>query len=125
MADLENRVDKLEERVSSIEITVEKLSQKVDDFIGEMKDFKTEMRQQNEMRAAEIARVDAKIEKLREQREEDNAKHAADIKELNQKIDSKFDNVSKEIRGMAITTILGVGAIVAGVMGFAWAIFSK
>ena len=115
----------LENRVSNLETKFEVFVQEMRDFKEEMRDFKAEMRQQNEMRAAEIARVDAKIEKMREQREEDNAKHAADIKELNQKIDSKFDSISKEIRSMAITIILGVGAIVAGVMGFAWAIFSK
>lgn len=118
MAELESIVNGIETKISNIET-------KVDMFIGEMRDFKNEMRKQNEMRAAEIARVDAKIEKLREQREKDNAKHDADIKELNQKIDNKIDNIAKEIRSMAITTILGVGAIVAGVMGFAWAIFSK
>ena len=108
----------------------------MDMFIDEMRDFKNEMRQQNEMRAAEIARVDAKIEKLREQynadmkafakqREEDNAKHDADIKDLNKKIDEKFDKMSSQFHNTAITTLLGVGGIVAGVMGFAWAIFSK
>ena len=114
MADLENRVSNLET--------------KMDMFIDEMRDFKNEMRQQNEMRAAEIARVDAKfeakMEKLREDREKDNAKHEADIKAINERIDAKVakieekvDSISREIRGMAIATILGVGAIV-------WAIVS-
>ncbi len=73
MAELESIVNGIETKISNIET-------KVDMFIGEIRDFKNEMRKQNEMRAAEIARVDAKIEKLREQREKDNAKHAADIK---------------------------------------------
>ena len=112
MADLENRVGSLET--------------KIDMFIGEM-------RQQNAMRAAEIARVDAKIEKLREQRERDNAKHEADmkaiakqrekdnaqhnedIKDLNKKIDDKFDKLSSQIQNMAIAAVVGVGAIVAAV----------
>ena len=115
MADLENRVSSLETKVSVIET-------KVDMFIEEM-------RRQNEMRAAEIARVDAKfeakMEKLREDREKDNAKHEADIKAINERIDAKIDTISKELRGMAIATILGVGAIVAGVMGFAWTMFAN
>ncbi len=110
MADLESRVDKLETKGSSIEVTVEKLSQKVDDFIAEMKDFKTEMRDRDNQRAAEIA-------ELRQQ-------HNADVKEINKKIDEKVENISKEIRGIAVATILGVGAIVIAVMGFSWAIFA-
>lgn len=120
MADVENRVSSLET--------------KFDMFIAEMRDFKNEMRQQNAMRAAEIARTDAKIEKLREQREKDNAKHEAemkaiakqrekdnerhndDIKELNKKIDDKFENLSSQIHIMSVTTILGFGAIVWAVV---------
>ena len=105
MADLESRVGSLET--------------KIDMFIGEM-------RQQNAMRAAEIARVDSKIEKLREQhekemkaiakqREKDNEKHDDTIKELNKKIDDKFDKLSSQIQNMAIAAVVGVGAIVAAV----------
>ena len=100
----------LENRVSSLETKFEVFVQEMRDFKEEMRDFKTEMRQQNEMRAAEIR-------ELREQREKDNAKHDADIKELNQKIDDKFDKLSSQMVTMSITTILGVGAIV-------WAVFS-
>lgn len=103
MADLENRIDKLETRQNQIENKVDVLATKVDMFIQEI-------RQQNQMRAAEIA-------ELRQQ-------HNADMKAVNEKIDAKFDNITKEIRGMAVTTILGVGAIVAAVMGFAWAVFT-
>ena len=107
----------LETRVSSLEKNFEIFVQEMRDFKDEMRDFKAEMRQQNEMRAAEIARVDAKIEQLRE-------KHDADIKELNQKIDEKiskiedkFDKLSNQFHTTSIATILGVGAIV-------WAIVS-
>lgn len=131
MADLENRVSNLET--------------KFDMFIGEMRDFKNEMRKQNEMRAAEIARVDANFEKMREQynadmkalakqrekdnakhyadmkalakqREEDNAKHAADIKAINEKIEKNFDNMTSQFHTTSIATILGVGAIVWAVV---------
>ena len=120
MADLENRVSNLET--------------KFDMFIGEMRDFKNEMRKQNEMRAAEIARVDAKFEKMREQynadmkalakqREKDNAKHEADIKAINERIDAnvekieeKFDKLSNQFHTTSIATILGVGAIVWAVV---------
>lgn len=109
MADLESRVGSLET--------------KIDIFIGEMRDFKNEMRQQNQMRVAEIARTDAKIEKLREQhekdmkaiakqREKDNERHDDTIKELNKKIDDKFDKLSSQIQNMAIAAVVGVGAIV-------------
>lgn len=126
----------LENRVNSLETKFEVFVQEMKDFKDEMRDFRTEMRQQNVMRAAEIARVDEKIEKLREQREKDmrelaeqrekdNAKHEADMKEINQKIDDKVDSITKEIRTMSITMILGVGAIMTGVMGVAWAMFGN
>lgn len=106
MADLESRVDKLEENQYRMKTDIDVWAARVDAFIQEMKDFKTEMRDRDNQRAAEIARTDAKIEQMREQ-------HNADMKEI-----------TKEIRGMAITTILGVGAIVAAIMGFAWAVFT-
>ena len=86
------------------------------------------------MRAAEIARVDAKFEKMREQynadmkalakqREKDNAKHEADIKAINERIDAKvekieekFDKLSNQFHTTSIATILGVGAIVWAVV---------
>ena len=71
---------------------------KVDDFIQEMKDFKNEMRQQNQMRANEI-------EASRKRNDE-----------LNVKIDEKFEKILSQMQSMAIAVVVGVGAIVVGIM---------
>ena len=60
-------------------------------FIGEMRDFKQEMRDRDNRRAAEIA-------------------------EMNAKIDSKIDKLSTQIQNIAIVAVVGVGAIVWAVV---------
>ena len=105
----------------NIQSRVSSLETKFEAFMREMSDFKTEMRQQNEMRANEIRDLQKKHDAAQ-------AKHDADMKEMNQrfyakfdamdkKIDDKFDKISSQLQMMSVTTILGVGAIV-------WAIVS-
>ena len=117
----------VESRVSSLEKNFEVFMQEMRDFKDEMKDFRREMRDRDNQRAAEIARTDAKIEKLREQREKDmkaiekrrendNAKYDDAIRDLNKKIDDKFDKLSSQIQNMAIAAVVGVGAIVWAVV---------
>ena len=74
------------------------LAQEMHDFKEEMRDFKEEMRQQNQMRAAEIA----------ESRKRND--------ELNAKIDEKFEKILSQMQSMAIAVVVGVGAIVVGIM---------
>ena len=97
MADLENRVSNLET--------------KFDMFMEEMRDFKTEMRQQNEMRAAEIREMrqkhDADIKEIRQN-------HEADMKEIR----NSLDGMGKHVRNISIAAIVGIGAISASVIGF-------
>ena len=120
MADIEKRVDKLERGNSNLEKQVSNISTKVDAFVQEVRDFKTEMRnemrdfkqemrQQNEMRQAEII-------ELRKKQDAAQAKHDAEMKELNERIDSKFDKLSSQIQNMAIAAVVGVGAIVWAVV---------
>lgn len=115
---LENRVSHLETKVSVIET-------KVDAFIQEMRDFKTEMRHQNEMRAAEIARVDAKVEAMREKhnadmkalaerREKDAVKNETTANELRKEIHEGIKN----IQNLTIAAIVGIVAIGVGVLSF-------
>ena len=66
---------------------------KIDAFIEEMKDFKQEMRDRDNRRADEI-----------------NA--------LNVKIDEKFERILGQIQNMAIAAVVGVGAIVIGIVSF-------
>ena len=83
--------------------------EKFNAFIREMQDFKNEMRSQNLLRAKEIA-------ELRQKQDAAQAKHDAEMKALNEKIDSKFDKLSSQIQNMAIAAVVGVGAIVWAVV---------
>ena len=51
-----------EKRLNAVENKVTSLETKFDMFMQEMRDFKTEMRQQNQMRAAEIREIRASID---------------------------------------------------------------
>ena len=103
MADLETKVDRLDNRISFLEQQVSTVAAKVDMLIIESQQQREDIRRAQE-------------------------KHDADIKEMNQrfyqkfddidkKMDDKFDKLSSQMQTMALTTILGVGAIV-------WAIVS-
>ena len=94
--DVEQRVDRLETRF--------------DMFIQEMRDFKTEMRQQNEMRANEIR-------ELRQRQDAMQAKHDAEMREMNKKIDANAKEFTKQLHTNFIQTMLGVGAIMAAIGG--------
>ena len=74
---------------------------RVDMLVGEMRDFKNETRQQNLLRAKEISEL--------------GKKHDADIKEINTRIDEKFERLLSQIQNMAIAAV-GVGAVVAAVV---------
>ena len=108
-------------RVSNLETKFEMFMRLQDErfnsFIQEMRDFKIEMRQQNEMRANEIRDLQKKHDEEQAKREAAQAKHEADMREINKKIDDKFDKISSQLQMMSVTTIFGVGAIV-------WAIVS-
>ncbi|MBE8952352.1 MAG: hypothetical protein SR1Q7_04310 [Quinella sp. 1Q7] len=100
MTDIERDTER---RITALESNVKSL-------IAEMRDFKTEIRQQNQMRANELR-------DLQKRQDAAQRKHEDDIREINKKIDDKFDKISGQLQTMALTTILGVGAIV-------WAIVS-
>ena len=84
----------------------------------EMRDFKNEMRTQNILRAKEIAELNQKIEHAQEI-------HNADMKEVNDRIESKFDKLSGQIQNIVIAAVVGVGAVVVGVVSFVVSIVNK
>ena len=67
------------------------LAQEMKDFKDEMKDFKNEMRDRDNRRADEIAT-------------------------LNARIDEKFERILNQIQTMAIAAVVGIGAVVVGVV---------
>lgn len=88
------------ERISVIET-------KVDMFIDEI-------REQNRMRAAEIRAMDEKILKLQESTD---AKFG--------KLEEKIDSMDKHVRNLAVTAMIGIGAMVVAVIGITYAVISK
>ena len=101
MADLEKRVTTLEQQVNNV-LT------KLDMFI-------------EESRAAR-QRQDAEIRELRQRQDAAQAKHDADMKEMQKNIyakmdnmDAKIDGMGKHVRNMSIVTIIGIAAMVVAV----------
>ena len=107
-----------ERRISVIET-------KVDMFIDEM-------REQNRMRAAEIRALDEKILKLQESTDEK-------ILKLQERTDAKFDKIESKIgkleekidslgmhvRNLAVTAMIGIGAMAVAVIGIAYSVMNK
>ncbi|MBR0261993.1 MAG: hypothetical protein IJQ85_09415 [Selenomonadaceae bacterium] len=71
---------------------------KFNTFVEEMRDFKNEMRQQNQMRADEI----------REMRQ--------DMKDMQNRLDTKIDGIGKHVQNLTVTAMVGVGTSVIAVV---------
>ena len=90
--------------------------EKFNAFLREMQDFKQEMRQQNQLRAAEN-------EEIRQMTEAKNAEMRQSIKEIYQATDAKIseirqaiDGMGKHVRNISYATIAAVGAMVVTVL---------
>ena len=84
----------------------------------------TEQEKINSEVQMKLALQDAKFElfmhELQQQREDirqAQAKHDADIKDLNARIDSKFDSLSNQIHNLTIAAVVGFGALALAVGG--------
>lgn len=98
---------------ANLDVRVSVIETKVDAFIQEMRDFKTEMRDRDNQRAAEIR-------ELRQKQESDISEIRASITNLN----TKIDNVSDHVRNLAVTAMIGIGAMVVGVIGIAYSVIT-
>lgn len=92
MTAAEERIDKLETRFSTLEQQVATVAAKVDMIIEESQQQREDIRRARE-------------------------KHDEDIKEMNAKIDSKFDGLSNQIHNLTIAAVVGFGAIAVAVSG--------
>ena len=92
-------------KIKDIERRVDNLETKFEMFMQELRDFKTEMRQQNQMRAEEIREL----------------RQRQDI--MQERIDSKFDNIISQIHNLTIAAVVGFGAVAAAVGGLVFAAF--
>ena len=98
-----------EGRVTGLEQQVSAVTAKVDMLIQEMRD-------RDNQRAAEIMEI-------RQRQDAAQAKHDADMKEMNARFDAKFDKLSDQIHTMTIAAVVGFGAIAAAVGGLVFAAF--
>ena len=96
-----------ERRISVIET-------KVDMFIDEI-------REQNKMRAEEIRAMDERILKLQESTDEKFSK----MEEKFSNLEEKIDDIGKNVRNMALTAMIGIGAMVAAVVGIVYSVITK
>ena len=103
--------DNISERISVIET-------KVDMFIDEM-------REQNKMRAAEIRAMDEKILKLQESTDAKILKLQESTDAKFSKLEEKLDSMGKHVRNLAVTAMIGIGAMAVAVIGIAYAAVTK
>ena len=74
-----------------------------------------------------LAKVDMLVIESQQQREDmrrAQEKHDADIKALNERIESKFDKLSSQIQNLTIAAVVGIGAIVIGGGAIIWSAIS-
>ncbi|MBQ4494740.1 MAG: hypothetical protein II968_03130 [Selenomonadaceae bacterium] len=77
--------------------------------------------------ATVAAKVDMLVIESQQQREDmrrAQEKHDADIKALNERIESKFDKLSSQIQNLTIAAVVGIGAIVIGGGAIIWSAIS-
>ena len=98
MADIEERVTEVEKKQAVADA-------KFDAFMQEMRDFKTEIRQQNEMRAKEIADIRAETDRKLEK-----------IDERFDKMYSKIDSINHYAHQMFIAAAIGIAAMILTVV---------
>ena len=80
---------RFEKRLSNVENRVTSLETKFEMFIDEMRDFKSEMRQQNEMRAAEIREIRSSINGIQ----------------------NRIDDMGKHVRNLTVAAMVGMGTM--------------
>ena len=108
MTDIERDTER---RITALETNMNNL-------IAELRDFKTELRDRDNRRAAEIMEI-------RQRQDAAQAKHDAEMHEMNQwfyakfdaidakfdKMDAKIDGIGNHVRNITVATIIGVATI--------------
>ena len=114
MAKQESNVTDLQRHSAIQDARISNLETKFEMFMREMSDFKQEMRQQNEMRTAEMRDRD-------NQRAAEIAEVRNDIKEIYKTTDAKIDSINKTITSMYNQNVI----VIIGVIAIAVAVFLK
>ena len=105
MADIEERVTEVEKKQAVADAKFDAFMQSLNDFKQEMRDFKNEIRQQNEMRAKEIADIRAETDRKLEK-----------IDERFDKMYSKIDSINHYAPQMFIAAAIGIAAMILTVV---------
>ncbi len=118
MTEVDVRLGNIERRQDTFEATVrsymEAQKQRDEDFRAEMRDFKTEMRDRDNQRAAEIREIRQSQEAMRK-----------DMYAVVDRMDQKIDGIGKFVQNLTIATMVGIGAVVVGVVAIAVAVIVK
>ena len=96
MATTEERVDKLETRFATLEQQVATVAAKVDMLVAESQQQREDMR------------------RLQDRQDAAQAKHDADMHEMNTRFYGKIDDLSKQINDTWKNTMIGVGGMIIG-----------
>ena len=122
MTEQETKLNAVESRVSNLETKFEM-------FMRSFEDFKTELRDRDNRRAAEIMEI-------RQRQDAAQAKHDAEMHEMNQrfyakfdaidakfdKMDAKIDGIGKHVQNITVAAMVGIGAAVIGIGAIAVAV---
>ena len=110
MTDQERINENLQRQIDAQNARIDNVMTKVDMVIAEVQQQREDMRRLWERQDAAQAKHDAEMKEM-------NQRFYAKFDAMDKKIDDKFDKFSPQLQMMSVTTIFGVGAIV-------WAIVS-
>ena len=136
MTTADERIENLEGKYSDLHTVVNVLAQKVDATNRRVDDFISEMRQQNEMRHAEIAEMHQQNAEIRQANEVKNAEFRQSIRDIQQATDAKIsdikntiDSTNRHIQNFSIAAFAGIGAMVVtsviGIAAMIWSVINK
>ncbi len=124
MTDQERINENLQRQIDAQNARIDNTLTKIDMMMEEIRDIRAETRDIRDDMRRLWERQDEERRAREDEMREAQAKHDADMREMNQRfyqkidsMDNKFDKFSSQLQTMSLTTILGVGAIV-------WAIVS-
>ena len=105
MTEQERINENLQRQIDAQNARIDNVLTKVDMVIAESQQQREDMR------------------RLWERQDAMQARHDSDMREMNKKIDDKFDKLSEQIHTMTIAAVVGFGAIAAAVGGLVFAAF--
>ena len=119
MTEIEEKVHQIDKRQENFETYMKMRQDSFEEYV------KASIENTNELIKTSIANTNEILKQQRERIDKFETKHEMDIKRLEDKMDSKFDELGKEVRGigryvnaLVITTIVGVVGIAGALITF-------